>query len=91
MSATYAPAAAAIMAVDDRRPVPAAALPGLVSHYSNGHPVDEDGRNNCALPLEWATPMSDDPPICKSNGFALQGTRMEAELRSMRRPSGISA
>ena len=21
---------------------------------------------------EWATPMSDDPPICKSNGFALQ-------------------
>jgi hypothetical protein len=38
------------------------------------HPVDvgpDDGKIGgfCA---EWATPMSDDPPICKSNGFALQ-------------------
>jgi len=30
----------------------------------------DDGKiiHCCA---EWATPMSDDPPVCKSNGFAL--------------------
>ena len=32
-------------------------------------PDDEKINEFCA---EWATPMSDDPPICKTNSFALQ-------------------
>jgi hypothetical protein len=53
--------------------------------------VRPDDGKIVAFCAEWATPMSDDPPICKSNGFALQrkpnGGRITLNAASIR---GIS-